>query len=78
MDNGARLLRLRPWFWDWRRRWDIVLSGFMSDTTWWWTATTIILSRVSQVSQVIIKLLVAKIIIKVLFLPVTTVTASLK
>jgi hypothetical protein len=30
------------------------------------------------VSQVIIKLLVAKIIIKVLFLPVTPVTASLK
>ena len=51
------------------------MSGFMSDTTWWWTATTIIHSKVSQVSQVIIKLLVAKIIIKVLFLPVTTVTA---
>jgi hypothetical protein len=59
----------------WWRRWDIVLSGFMSDTTWWWNATTIIHSRVSQVSQVIIKLLVAKIIIKVLFLPVTPVTA---
>ena len=32
----------------------------------------------SQVSQVIIKLLVAKIIIKVLFLPVTPVTASVQ
>ena len=32
----------------------------------------------SQVSQVIIKLLVAKIIIKVLFLPVTPVTASIQ
>ena len=39
-------------------------------------ATTTVHSRVSQLSQVIIKLLVAKIIIKVLFLPVTPVTAS--
>ena len=73
-DTRGRLLRLRPWFWDWRRRWERVLSGFMSDTTQWWTVTTIIHFRVSQVSQVIIKLLVAKIIIKVLFLPVTPVT----
>ena len=36
--------------------------------------TTTVHSRVSQLSQVIIKLLVAKIIIKVLFLPVTPVT----
>ena len=28
-DNGARLLRVGPWFWDWRRRWGIVLdAGF--------------------------------------------------
>ena len=44
----------------------------------WRTVTTIIHSGVSQLSQVIIKLLVAKIIIKVLFLPVKPVTAPLK
>ena len=26
VDDGARLLRLGPWFWDWRRRWGIILS----------------------------------------------------
>ena len=24
-DNGARLLRLRPWFWDWRRWWRVIV-----------------------------------------------------